>query len=308
MKPVGVLLVHGIGDQQPDWAQDAARQLTSRVMAALRRHLRSKAPVNPADVIALSPMYWADLLAERQRELEQALAAAFKPIASSSPFIAWFRSLWHRIRRKEFTFVSRFIADIIAYFDAETRKRVHERMADALTRLEPEPPDGRKRPLTIVAHSLGAVISSNYVWDQAKARRASGQKGFHPRWSFSNFFTLGSPMALFSLQYGGPSAFKQPVRLEDPRGRWVNLWDQDDPVGMPLKSLNEAYGEAVFQDLRVQTGGYLIAHEGYFKDGRTLELIARKLALDWIAEHGALPPGQLRALDLQYDKALEIRD
>jgi hypothetical protein len=123
-----------------------------------------------------------------------------------------------------------------------------------------------KAPLTIVAHSLGTVVSSDFVWDRTKPRK-NRTTPFHPRLTFMNFFTLGSPLALFSLQHGGPEAFSQPIHVEHPDGRWINIRDRDDPVGMPLKSLNAEYHAAVHHDGEVDTGDYLLSHMGCFKNG-----------------------------------------
>jgi hypothetical protein len=119
-----------------------------------------------------------------------------------------------------------------------------------------------------------------------------------------NFFTLGSPLALFSLQHGGPEAFSKPVRVEHPDGRWVNIRDKDDPVGMPLKTLNAEYQAAVHHDVEVDTGDYLLAHMGYFSHELVLRAIGRKLALDWAAGNRVLPAKDLQALFKAYDQEL----
>ena len=111
-------------------------------------------------------------------------------------------------------------------------------------------------------------------------------------------------MALFSLRFGGPEAFSKPIRMETGRGRWMNLFDRDDPIGMPLKPLNEAYQRAVFNDVDVQAGLYLWSHLRYFTHSKVLELIADKLALDWIAHNGRLAAGELAALDAAYERTL----
>jgi hypothetical protein len=92
--------------------------------------------------------------------------------------------------------------------------------------------------------------------------------------------------------------------METERGRWINLFDRDDPVGMPLRPLNPAYRKAVFRDVDVQAGLYLVSHLRYFTHSKVLELIAHKLALDWIACNHALPASELAALDAGYERAL----
>jgi hypothetical protein len=258
--------------------------------------------------LAGTGIHWADLLKERQRRLQQVLNESLAPVVVEGPWwVRTLRALWRRLRRQEFQFVSNFIADIIGYLDPDAQAAVHGRLRESLDRLSADVGSlSGKRPLTIIAHSLGTVISSNYVWDQAKLRRQQGQDGFHPHLQFENFFTLGSPLALFSLRYGGPDAFQQPVSLESPRGRWLNISDADDPVGMPLKTLNDAYARAVFREVRVNSGAYLAAHNGYFNDATTMQTVSRKLALDWLYGNSRLTPERLQQLGAEYDQTLGL--
>ncbi len=137
----------------------------------------------------------------------------------------------------------------------------------------------------MIAHSLGTVISSDFVYDQLK-----GTGVLHQRFLFSNFFTLGSPIALFALQYG-IELFKSPIRLECKDGKWINIFDLDDPVAYPLKNLNQAYDAAVNVDYEVNTGGFGISHTRYFQNQIVQELIAQKLAQDWLQINGKSQQG-----------------
>lgn len=306
---VGVVLVHGIATQTPGWADAIVARLTHRVQREVAALLpQGAAPVPAEALLAVSRVYWGDVLRERQRLLRRMLEAGGESFRAHAPW--WYKTLhlWQYAkylwRKNERRFISEYIGDVIGYLEPGAHAAVHQRLTDSLEQLAPA--DDRaegKRPLTIIAHSLGTVISSDYVWDRTKARRAEGREGFHDRWRFDNFFTLGSPMALFSLKYGGPEAFKQPIAVESPQGRWINLFDQDDPIGMPLKALNDAYGRAVHQDVRVDAGAYLLAHGGYFTEPQTLAILSRKLALDWAAVNQRLPADRLARLYAAYDQA-----
>ena len=303
MTRLAVVLVHGVGDQQPDWADPIARQLERDVLAQLA-HLLPSVP-DPKEVLAIQDVYWADILQERQRELYKVLAKANQVEVSGSWWRKLVREAIRGFKRVESRFVAEFIGDVIGYLDRDTQAAVHKRVTEALDRLSGEAGSQKaKTPLTIVAHSLGTVISSNYVYDHAKRRHALGKSGFDDELALENFFTIGSPLALFSLQYGGPQAFKQPIKVETVRGRWINISDKDDPVGMPLKSLNDAYGEAVFMDVRVNSGVYLLAHTAYFQEPVTMKLLSRKLALDWVAHHHAVEASRLASWYDEYDQTL----
>ena len=77
----GVLLIHGIGDQAPDWAAATARRLSRAVSAHAGRLLGGAA--SPADgLIAIRAVHWADILQARQQHLLRILAANQPPRAA----------------------------------------------------------------------------------------------------------------------------------------------------------------------------------------------------------------------------------
>jgi hypothetical protein len=267
----------------------------------------SEQPV-PAEeeVLAIGRVHWAGLLQERQRHLRRILDAAREVVTRAGPW--WSRLLTAGIqllRRQEHRFITEFVGDVIGYRQAEVQAGIYAAITEALDALaDAIGPGPGKAPLTIIAHSLGTVIGSDYVWDMTQARAAGQEPGFHAQLTLENLFTVGSPLALFSLRYGQPAVFSQPVTVESPRGRWVNIYDKDDPVGMPLKPLNAAYDRAVFADARVDAGRYLFAHGGYFSRSAALALITRKLAADWLARNRIVGEERLQALDAAYDRAL----
>ena len=307
---LGVLLVHGIGTEHPEWAREIIPKVEEAVLSETRRLLPGEPRLDPADVLAIESVYWAGELNERQQILE----ARLKQAQGQRRFtlwtwisMAWVWRLWVRwLRRQEREFVSRAAADIIGYLDEAVERSVHGQMEQALDRLVMRAGAAGTAllPLTIVSHSLGTVISSDYVYDQARRRRGEGAAGFHGKARLENFYTVGSPLALFSLKYGGPDAFQSPISVEGPRGRWVNIRDTNDPIGMPLKNLNDAYGRVVLKDALVHAGFYLVSHQRYFRGGGALKIIGRKLALDWAALNGKLPPDQAERLYARYDEKL----
>ena len=101
--------------------------------------------------------------------------------------------------------------------------------------------------------------------------------------------------------------FTSPVSVESPEGRWVNIFDEDDPVGMPLKVLNEAYDKVVHKDVLVNSGVYGISHANYFKrSSKVLDIICQKLAIDWIAVNQKLPQEQIDKLYQEYDRTVGV--
>lgn len=119
---------------------------------------------------------------------------------------------------------------------------------------------GGDAPLTIVAHSLGTVIASNFIWDAQHSRTITPATGASPLSrceTLTNYYTLGSPLAIWSLRYPD---FGEPILVPSPQsvdpGEWVNFFDDDDVIAYPLQVLNARY-DAVVQDREVNVGGWL---------------------------------------------------
>ncbi len=277
-KKIYVLIVHGIGRPLPGYAAPLMQGLREKFNFFLQTQLKSKADFS--NELDMREVIWDGVLAENQAKLAGLLKKGFNDNQAHG-----FRS----VLTKVFSFVTRpllklrtdfaaeAIGDIIGYKNSEAYPRIQQCFVDVIDRILPlsiNPAD--KQHLTVIAHSLGTVISSDFIYDRQKK---FGQ--VHENFAFCNLFTLGSPLALFALQYG-IELFKSPIRLEDSSGQWINIFDLDDPVAYPLKNLNKAYNQAVSADQEVNTGGFGISHTRYFENSNVQELIAKKLAQDWL--------------------------
>jgi hypothetical protein len=112
--------------------------------------------------------------------------------------------------------------------------------------------------------------------------------------TFTLFYTLGSPIAMWSLRYPN---FGVPIAVPSPelskyypnlKGEWVNFYDEDDVIGYPLKTLNEAYRKAIKADRQINAGGLLsswnpASHLGYWTDNDVTKPIAQELVRTWRA-------------------------
>lgn len=306
---LAVLFVHGVGIREPDYARSAIR--------ALRKEF-SKAATDPkaADDLIIESVYWAPAVMEREDRL---LRAAFPdrtsgwfaglnklthnvsngsnlsllPLALSGlvrhipgiPKIHWPTLRWA---------VSNFVGDIVAYqVTPHTRvvyDGVHNRFDEALHRLAERAPDA---PLFVIAHSLGSVIASDHFYDLHKQRRG-GDTPLERGETFTSFYTLGSPIALWIERYGD---FSRPVTIpgktsDDPviaaASEWINFYDADDVLAFPLKGLSEDYDKAVDEDRSVSVGALLIgmspvSHVAYWNDNSVIRPIANSLAWLWNA-------------------------
>ncbi len=272
MTKLGVALVHGMGNQGPDFADASIEEIRSRI------HDSGK---NPNDV-SWKPIHWGGILNGRENELWRKLSADHDLDSV-------------RIRRD---IVISGLGDAIAYqgpaFQNSTvYDPIHEKIAVMLTELRDTLDKQDKSPLVILAHSLGCAIVSNYIWDVQKETRIppSATTSFAKAETLSGLITFGCNIPLFTLSrpltqvktikfpgvksgncFPGTNATARSHIL-----KWNNYFDADDILGYPLKPLNSAYDKAVDKDIQIQTGTILGAHTGYWTDNDFTRPVARQL-------------------------------
>ena len=280
---IAVAIVHGVGKQSADFAEGMKKELKERFAKLLEGRAK------PTE-LAFQPVFWAEVLQKTENELWRRLRSG---------------KLRYRALRE---FMVDFAADAIAYQpspkESEIYDEVHAVFAQALSDLADTA--GPRAPLCVIAHSLGTVIASNYFYDLDPDRRrrlvpdsvrkvlGRDTTPLERGETFALFYTLGSPIAIWSLRYkdfGRPidvPASKLPQHHLNLRGEWVNFYDPDDIIAYPLKSLNDVYAKVVTQDERVNVGGILTswnpaAHMGYWTDNDVTKPIAASLAETWKA-------------------------
>ncbi len=277
---IAVAIIHGIGKQVPEFAAEISEALLSHCGETCR-----------ADIV-IEPIYWAKVMQDVENELQQRLQQGGK-------------LGFPRLRE----FAIDFVADALAYQPAPDDRSaydgIHRVFAQAIHLLAEKA--GPTAPLCIIAHSLGTVISSNYIYDlqiepyrpiiSANVKDAMTDTPLERGETLTLFYTLGSPIALWSLRYNN---FGKPIQVPAPqlahyypdlKGEWVNFFDKDDVVGFPLKTLNEKYAAVVTEDCQVDVGKFPAnmtpaAHMAYWTDRDVNEPIAAGLDRVWQAING----------------------
>lgn len=292
---LAVALIHGIGRTEPGYSAPMQRSLKQRFAKGIRG-----AVPDPGAEVVFEEVNWSSALQTDEDHLWRRLRGA-APMR------------FGRLRQ----FMVNFAADAIAYQPAPSDRTaydaIHTRVATALCRLAERA--GPRAPLCIIAHSLGTVIASNYLYDLAKSRNSFLSSSVRScingtplerGETLSLFYTLGSPIALWSLRYpsfGDPIRF--PVRKLSQhhpglQSRWVNFYDPDDVIGYPLKPLNAKYRAVVTEDRPVNVGSWLtswnpLSHVGYWTDSKIAEAIGDGLLEAWRASSAlALVPTRRR--------------
>ena len=302
MIPHYVVFVHGIGDERKGFNRGLLKRSQKEFAKTVVR-LGSQQPAQGG--IDLREALWSDVTQPDQNHLWDRLFPQMKGkgmgwVGLLTRPANWFSRLkyWSTLRR----LVVNYQGDLIAYFESQEAHKythIHDRVRNAICDAA-EDAEGRgatagnEALLTVVAHSLGAVIASDLIYDMH--HNMNGRSWPQPI-RLANLITFGSPLALYNLRYGfGPAAFRAPVRMQDPYGRWINLYDPQDVIGYPLKPLNEAYADAVFVDKEINAGeGWKfwqwhrqlspLSHTLYWEDQTLAAIIGRKAALDWLRKN-----------------------
>ncbi|MCK4511003.1 hypothetical protein KAW64_04650, partial [bacterium] len=155
-KTLGVIVIHGMGSPGVGFAEKMITEINSYVEAKHR---------GDAKKIAWQPIHWANEI--EQRELDY-----MRDATRENDFD------WIRVRK----FVVTAFGDAVAYQQRADREdsvynKVHKTVAEGIVRLRKALcPSGElcKAPLIFLAHSLGGVIMSDYIWDTQKAQREPG--------------------------------------------------------------------------------------------------------------------------------------
>jgi len=256
---VALAVLHGIGAQRRDWADAFVRRV--------RRAVETRFPgvdVYP-DVI-----WWAPVT----QRYEDTLIGRYRDGLS-----------WQWLRR----LVIGYGGDVIAYqapprHDVPapwTYRAVHGRIDRRLRALQTllGAAAAAPVPLVAVAHSLGAVIFSDFVYD---AQAGAGPAALRTRYGLGlrALFTLGSPLALYALRYPH-LGFDRPIAL-DGDARWVNALYRADVIAYPLAPAGPAYAAAV-ADWTLPSRWWPwywtpLAHLAYWNDRHLVGRVAAELA------------------------------
>ena len=268
-----VAFVHGIGTQSPgDYAhfERAVRRAFSRRVGS------AGAPAPPSDALTWQTAYWAKVTQTDQDALKRLLD----------------------VRGAIQTFLVDGAGDAAAYSRVPggggKYSAIQQVFTETLNNLSDlaagnEGP-GVRAPLTVIAHSLGAVIATGAI---AALNR---QNAFPDNLELKCLYTLGSPIALYGLRYG-LAAFTPPLDVPT----WVNFFYPHDMIAFPLQPLGGAWKTAV-QDEPLSHGGgvglwagfkrslianlhfarNVISHSWYFEDRRILDTIGEALAEEWL--------------------------
>jgi hypothetical protein len=282
---IAVALIHGIGKQDENFAHQIIYELKKQFAESLKKLDKD----NLASQLVVEPVYWAPVLQKSENKLWDLLKEA-----GSLNF--------NNLRRLMIDFAGDAIAYQPILNDRTIYDGIHKILAKTIDKLSHLA--GQQAPLCVIGHSLGTVIASNYIYDlqnHTESRKLISDNvlkvmddtPIENGWTFCKFFTLGSPLAIWSLRYHD---FGKPIQVPSPQfseiypgieGEWINYYDKDDIIGYPLKTLNKDYKKTVTSDIQINVGNFLMSwnpasHMGYWNDNDVINPIARSLADLWL--------------------------
>jgi hypothetical protein len=281
---IAVAVVHGVGSQKADFAKRLAEDIKHRFAHEVGGDVQS-----PEDELQIRGVYWAEVLAEKEQTLEDRTLPVGK-------------LRWDELRN---IFID-LGGDAIAYQPDEAGRKdiyieIHKTFAGTLKHLAAEA--GPDAPLTVISHSLGTVIASNYIYDLQAAQTpkevtdAGTGTPLEQGQTLSQLYTMGSPIAVWSLRFadfGTPITFPPPG-LAGPalaHAEWVNIFDRDDIIAYPLRGLNADYAGAVTEDLQINVGNLAMSwtplvHTRYWTDREVVQRVTDGLVRTWRAINAA---------------------
>ena len=290
MAVVNVVVIHGIG---------ALRETGSQYSSALQHNIRKHFGVADPEALEFHEVDWSDigdaaeneLISEKQVIPRNAIPRPLLPLRHGLGEVAdKLLDASGQFRR----FLLTGVGDVMIYLTARGEREIQYRLIKtildiraALNATDPR----RPRYISIIAHSLGSVVA----YDVA-ARLAGEYSELVTGLGLSHFFTLGSPLALFSLlEYRDPDQTHyrdRGVLLDRPDrgGEWLNFYDQQDVAAFLLEHVYPPRPDIpgrhyTIQDLRVQTGTFH-AHTSYWANQEIAKQIAKRLRADYEKDRG----------------------
>jgi hypothetical protein len=275
MKGLRIIFVHGISPTVITW--DYSDVLTQMIMARLRNKgvIPSDAtPDEVEEIVSFEQVNYSDIGSEEEMELLAAYEAETKKLYNFVYRLSKVAGL-DKVRRQIITSVS----DVMVYESDYWHNIIQGMVLDKI-----KPYVGTGDAVTLVAHSLGSVVAFDTIHENLHHNAEWEAAGFRP----TNLFTMGSPLALFSLDLDHVTGLpnhrhkggEQGESLLQEGGVWYNFLDAQDIIAYPLEILFEK--KYKLEDIVVQTGtNPRKAHDGYWQNEEVADVISERLKMDF---------------------------
>jgi hypothetical protein len=278
-KKLAVLVIHGMGTQEraeadPQTGLYFSHKLYSRLAQVWDEHRLS-------EEVAWKEVRWASVFNDASGQNRQTLYLDKLAERLPSWGLTWLlRGL-----------VMQRFADAAAYYPTppqatqSTYARVHDIIDTAMAELEQQVTEDAQ--LVVLAHSLGAHIMSNYIYDVTQKQNDPRTRpdGFQSFQRLKHFVTFGANIPVFTFSLRSVQPIRFPAAEADaaqPEGWWRNYYSRFDPLGYPLEPVPGYAGPVergeIFEE-RVDVGSLLsrftpVSHNAYWSAPQMARRIA----------------------------------
>jgi hypothetical protein len=258
-----IVAIHGIGNPQSDYYDKFQRKLENSL---------SKQGIGSHDYVFKGIHY--SKVFEEEADKISAMTKGFR---------------WKSLRR----FVTHSLGDALAYqLGVSTPNRidfyriVHDKIDQELRDLVDQNDIDENTPIMFVAHSLGAYIISNYIWD--KQREFKDSSKLIEMGSLCGLVTLGCNIPILTLGFDYEKLY--PITLpgyaieDNPQIKWMNVYDKNDPLSIPMEDFYSYENEdqertlSKIEDIEMNVGNLIVrytpySHTKYWNDSEFIDLL-----------------------------------
>lgn len=263
---IGILIIHGAGG--------ATFTRQEKFIGKLSTYLKEKGI--PENEVAFQHIDWYHPTESNQQKIWDRLTGSGHRLKGN-------------VLRK---FIMFLVGDMVAYTGIPNRgnktyQETHKLIYDHIHKLQ-EKVD-HQAPLVILSSSLGTSIITDYIWDRQKGHDpVLGTTPFEKLETLTGLFMLGNNIPLYAAAYD-PDRMETitfpPPELDEkykPFATFINIFDRHDPLGFPLKPLNESFRQIVSEDLEMNVGNIftswnIISHLAYWKSKKVLKFVGNYL-------------------------------
>lgn len=258
---LGVMIIHGMGDTQKNFAD--------KLIAKLSKQLGKK-----AEQVVFLPCYWSPILQKYQDQTWRNLLKGSRMDAKS-------------LRK----FIIGALGDAAGYLSGYFKsgqpayKDIHEDVRSYLGKLEKKLNSSSPVPLMVLAHSLGSIIMSNYIWDE-QTQQGIGKTPFECTETLTSFITYGSNIPLFLPPRSAIECIRFPSKDLPEKyknvAQWINVYDPDDVLGYPLDTIWTKQNGTIIKDVTINAGIWPLSetplsHTYYNEDGSFQKIVVEQM-------------------------------
>jgi len=250
---IGVLILHGVGIQKKGYS----KSLEAGVNKLLENNGYKKEQIKYQEIL------YADIFDDQSEKRG-------KYLINTS---AWWQVVTRSIRR----LLIYVLSDAVSY--RARYKRVHNRISENISELQNKMPNST--PVIVVAHSMGAIAISDYIYDLQNPKR--GDIPLIEIKNLKSIITFGCNIPLFEMGHEKTVSISRPESDANEKDFfWTNFYSPFDVLGYRIERYYTEKPDFPIKDIKVFAGGVftkwnLISHIGYWTHNEVHKVISKAI-------------------------------